>query len=151
MNKIKLNLQLACKYDCFIPTKIDFLNWLKFILPLHIKYVEITIRLVNKEEIYKLNSIYLRKNNYTNILSFCFDYNFGIKFPLLGDLVICCKIIEEEAKQQKKKLKEHWAHMVIHGTLHLLGYNHIIKKEAKKMEFIEKKIMYKLGYSDPYL
>ena len=74
-----------------------------------------------------------------------------IELPLLGDLIICRQVVEREAAEQEKTEEEHWAHMVIHGCLHLLGYDHIEDDEAEEMEGLETEILKKLGYSDPYI
>ncbi|CUX96082.1 Endoribonuclease YbeY [Candidatus Mikella endobia] len=154
MSKVILNLQLACDKANGLPEKIDFIRWLQGALLLFRDDYEseVTIRLVNKKEIHKLNITYCGKNRPTNVLSFKFESPLKeINFPFLGDLVICRQIVESEAQKQKKKIKAHWAHIVIHGSLHLLGYNHLLEKEAIVMESLEKKIMQKLGYPDPYL
>jgi probable rRNA maturation factor len=87
----------------------------------------------------------------TNVLSFPFEAPPGMEMPLLGDLIICRQVVEKEAKEQDKELLAHWAHMVIHGSLHLLGYDHIVDEEAEEMESIETEIMQGLGYPDPYI
>ena len=86
----------------------------------------------------------------TNILSFPFECPDVVDLPLLGDLVICDEIVRKEAKAQDKTYKEHFAHLIVHGCLHLLGYDHIEAKDAAKMEPLEVKIITKLGYPDPY-
>ena len=112
---------------------------------------EITIRIVEKIEIQKLNFKYRGKNHSTNILSFSYGYTYINKIKQLGDLIICSKVLMEEAKQQNISLQSHWAHMIIHGTLHLLGYDHQTTITRKKMEFLETHLMVQLGYSDPYI
>ncbi|WP_343152530.1 rRNA maturation RNase YbeY [Buchnera aphidicola] len=111
----------------------------------------ITIRIVDTKEIKQLNFMYRNKKKPTNILSFPYNIHLNSNNILLGDLVICSKIIKEEAKKQKKTIKEHWAHIFIHGVLHLLGFDHINKKEAKKMESLECEILNKLGFKNPYI
>jgi len=154
MSKVILDLQLACNdYSNLIPSKKDFIRWLNSLLPLFNDKdkTELTIRLVDESEIHELNMIYRREDSPTNILSFSFESPKNIKIKLLGDLVICSTVVEQEAINQGKTLYAHWAHIIIHGSLHLLGYDHIIHKEAQKMEKIETEIMKKLGYPDPYL
>lgn len=112
---------------------------------------ELTVRIVDNEESQQLNLQYRGKDKPTNVLSFPFQNPPGITLPLLGDLVICKQVVENEAVQQNKTLTEHWAHMVIHGTLHLLGYDHIVENEAVEMETLETEILIKLGFADPYL
>ncbi|PPI86896.1 rRNA maturation RNase YbeY [Candidatus Pantoea edessiphila] len=144
------DLQIACKNTINIPNIMKFQCWIKNIfIYLQIKN-NITIRLVDKEESCKLNLMYRKKNNSTNILSFPFEQFPFIKLPLLGDLVICFPLIEEESIQQGKTIEFHLLHIIVHGILHLLGYTHNKRYEAKKMEFIEIKIMSILGYPNPY-
>lgn len=112
---------------------------------------ELTVRIVDKEESQQLNCQYRGKDKPTNVLSFPFQNPPGITLPLLGDLVICKQVVESEAVEQKKTLTEHWAHMLIHGTLHLLGYDHIDSQEAFAMESLETQLLEELGFADPYL
>ena len=94
---------------------------------------------------------YRGKDKPTNVLSFPFECPPGVEdFPLLGDLIICRQVVEQEASEQQKTLESHWAHMVIHGSLHLLGYDHIEDDEAEEMEALEKEFMQALNYPDPY-
>ncbi|MBX4180933.1 rRNA maturation RNase YbeY [Sodalis sp. CWE] len=153
MRSIVLNLQLACKKKQGLPKKKDFLRWVQCAVSscYHQKNSkEITVRIVDKAESRILAMIYLGKNQPTNVLSFHFTAPPEIKSSLLGDLVICRQVVEFEARQQKKKLESHWAHMTIHGSLHLLGFNHILDREVLTMESLEIKIMHKLGYLNPY-
>ncbi|MDX1695139.1 MAG: rRNA maturation RNase YbeY [Ketobacteraceae bacterium] len=112
--------------------------------------VEMTVRIVDSEESRQLNHTYRQKNQPTNVLSFPFDSPAGVPLQLLGDLVICAPVVRQEAREQHKSLESHWAHMVIHGTLHLLGYDHIKEEDASTMEALETDIMEREGYSDPY-
>ena len=112
---------------------------------------ELTVRIVDNDESQQLNHQYRDKNKPTNVLSFPFQNPPGITLPLLGDLVICKNVVENEALEQNKTLTEHWAHMLIHGTLHLLGYDHIEQQEAVEMESLETKLLIELGFTDPYL
>jgi len=115
---------------------------------------ELTIRFVNENESAELNKQYRNKSGATNILSFPFEapteLNGEVELNLLGDLIICSDIVEKEAEQQNKSEIAHWAHMLVHGTLHLLGYDHLTDADADIMETKEIKILLKLGYSDPY-
>ncbi|WWO95329.1 MAG: rRNA maturation RNase YbeY [Candidatus Dasytiphilus stammeri] len=159
MSVINCELQIVDrKPSVFIPKKSDFHKWLEAVLlSRSTGKKEITIRLVDKIESQILNFRYRNKNQPTNILSFSFFNQHQPFFKknttksLLGDLVICSTLIEEEAREQQKSLKSHWAHIVIHGTLHLLGYNHQNNNDAKHMELIETNIMLALGYLDPYV
>lgn len=110
-----------------------------------------TIKTVNKKEIYNLNLIYKKKPCYTNILSFPCNSFINNNILLLGDLIICNEIIKKEAIKQKKKIKAHYAHIIIHGTLHLLGYKHNNIKNKKIMESIEIKTLNFLNFPNPYL
>ena len=111
---------------------------------------ELTIRLTDDEESQALNSEYRGKDKPTNVLSFPFDAPPEVPLELLGDLVICVGVVEREAVEQDKTAEAHWAHMVIHGCLHLLGYDHIKDDEAEEMEALERDLLASLGYSDPY-
>ena len=113
--------------------------------------VELTVRIVNREEITELNHQYRDKNKATNVLSFPADLPDHIELPLLGDLIICADVVRQEALDQHKALPDHWAHMLVHGTLHLLGYDHIDDDEAEEMENLEIQILNELGITNPYL
>ena len=102
------------------------------------------------EESQQLNSQYRQKDKPTNVLSFPFEVPEGIELNLLGDLVVCASVVEQEAKEQNKVLFHHWAHMIVHGCLHLLGYDHINDADADEMEALEVKILAKLAISNPY-
>jgi len=117
--------------------------------PLNNEY-ELTIRIVDKSEIQALNNTYRHKNIATNVLSFPFEAPPEIQMPLLGDLVICHDVVVGEAQQQHKTITDHWAHMVIHGLLHLKGYDHIEDSDAQVMEALEIRILETLNIADPY-
>ncbi|OWL91073.1 rRNA maturation RNase YbeY [Halopseudomonas aestusnigri] len=112
---------------------------------------ELTIRLVDADEGRQLNSTYRGKDYATNVLSFPADLPPELDLPLLGDLVICAPVVAREADEQGKPLLAHWAHMVIHGCLHLLGYDHIEDADAEEMEALERELLAELGIADPYL
>jgi probable rRNA maturation factor len=111
---------------------------------------ELVIRVVDKDESQQLNRDFRKKDKPTNVLSFPYEMIPGEENYLLGDLAICADIILKEASEQNKMPHAHWAHMIIHGTLHLLGYDHIEEKEAQAMEQLEIKIMALLDFSNPY-
>lgn len=111
---------------------------------------ELTIRLVDNAESQQLNSEYRGKDKPTNVLSFPFEAPPEVPIPLLGDLIIAVPVVEQEAIEQNKTSEAHWAHMVVHGCLHLLGYDHIKDDEAEVMESLERQILAQLGFSDPY-
>lgn len=112
--------------------------------------LELTIRLVDNDEMQELNRDYRGKDYPTNVLSFPCDWDLPEEPRLLGDVVIAAAVVNREAKEQKKTMEAHWAHIVIHGFLHLLGYDHIEDDEAEKMENLEREILAQLGYADPY-
>ena len=151
MSTVILDLQLACENEQGLPAEADFLRWLEAVLPQFQPESEVTIRLVDEAESHELNHTYRGKDKPTNVLSFPFEAPPEIELPLLGDLIICRQVVEQEAKEQEKSLEAHWAHMVIHGSLHLLGYDHIEDEEAEEMESLETEIMLALGYPDPYI
>ena len=111
---------------------------------------EVTIRIVNNDESAELNGQYRGKDRPTNVLSFPFEAPAGITVPLAVDLVICAPVVEKEAKDQHKALEAHWAHMVVHGMLHLQGYDHIEDHDAEVMEALEIRLLEQLGYGNPY-
>lgn len=111
---------------------------------------EVTIRIVGSEESQALNHQYRGKDYPTNVLSFPFEAPPGITVPLAGDLVICAPVVEKEAREQRKSPEAHWAHMVIHGMLHLQGFDHIEDDDAEVMEALEIRLLAQLGYGNPY-
>ena len=110
---------------------------------------EITLRIVDEPESRALNRDYRGVDRPTNILSFSYDPPPGSD-ALVGDLVICAPVMAREAAEQGKPLEAHWAHLVVHGTLHLLGYDHQNDDEAREMESLEVQILAELGFPDPY-
>ena len=133
-----------------LPNKRQFSVWAKQALPFNKKNHELVIRIVDTKEITGLNKKYRKKNKPTNIISFPFDPPPGIKNNFLGDLVICAPLVKQEAKLQHKTIAAHFAHLFIHGVLHLLGYDHKKNYDAKKMEALEIKHLKKLGFENPY-
>ena len=111
---------------------------------------EVTIRIVDTDESADLNNRYRGKKGPTNVLSFPFEAPAGITLPLAGDLVICAPVVKREAEQQNKSLDAHWAHMVVHGMLHLQGFDHIDDTDAEVMEALEIKLLNQLGFCNPY-
>jgi probable rRNA maturation factor len=135
-----------------LPTTAKFKRWATTALKEKIPEAELTIRIVDKTEMTELNHTYRQKNKPTNVLSFPFEMPEELteETPILGDIIICAEVIEEEAMTQKKSLEAHWAHMVVHGTLHLLGYDHEQDQDADIMEAEEIKILQALGFNNPY-
>jgi len=110
----------------------------------------LTLRLVDAAEGAALNEAYRRASGPTNVLSFPFETPPGMRTRLLGDVVICTPVVEREAHEQGKAPPAHWAHMVVHGVLHLRGYDHLTDVDASAMEALETEILGRLGYPDPY-
>jgi len=147
---IILDLQLASTADN-LPDEHQIQQWLEAaILPFQAE-AEVTVRIVDEAESQQLNFEYREKNKPTNVLSFPFECPPGIELPLLGDLVICAQVVAREAAEQNKTLTAHWAHMVVHGSLHLLGFDHINEEDATEMEAEEIQILAELGFADPYV
>ena len=109
-----------------------------------------SMRVTTSDEIQQLNKQYREKDKATNVLSFPIQSPEEIDARLLGDIVLCATVIKREAKQQSISENAHWAHMVVHGMLHLQGYDHLENDEAEKMEQLEIKILNQLGISNPY-
>jgi probable rRNA maturation factor len=148
----RINIQYAVeKKD--IPSAVLLRTWAKQALKKKIASAEITIRLVNLKEMTYLNETYRHKNGPTNVLSFPFllPKEIPISIPILGDIVVCVEVVNREAETQKKLLKAHWAHMIIHGVFHLLGFDHETDIEAIEMEKLEIDTLQTLGFSNPYL
>jgi probable rRNA maturation factor len=114
------------------------------------KPAEVAIRIVGADEGQALNRDYRGKDYATNVLSFPAELPPGVDLPLIGDLAICAPVVAREAAEQGKKPRDHWAHLTVHGTLHLLGYDHIEDAEAEAMEALETRILAGLGIGDPY-
>ncbi|BCL68779.1 endoribonuclease YbeY [Vibrio nigripulchritudo] len=148
---IELDLQLAVENENGLPSEAQLNEWLTKTVSQFQKDAEVTIRIVDEEESHQLNHEYRGKDKPTNVLSFPFEAPLGIEMDLLGDLIICKQVVELEAKEQEKTVLAHWAHMVVHGSLHLLGYDHIEDEEAEEMESLETEIMQSMGFEDPYL
>ncbi|CDT49943.1 putative metallopeptidase [Vibrio coralliirubri] len=148
---IELDLQLAVENEQDLPTEQDIQLWLDKTIPQFQENAELTVRIVDTQESHQLNHEYRGKDKPTNVLSFPFEAPPGIELDLLGDLIICRQVVEKEAEEQSKPLLAHWAHMVVHGSLHLLGYDHIEDDEAEEMESLETEIMQSMGFEDPYI
>lgn len=152
---VELDVQRAVEA---LPTDENFVTWVRQTLlepsvdssKLSGDDVELTIRIVDVNESAELNEQYRHKNGATNVLSFPFEAPAEVNLNLLGDLVICANVVQQQADEQQKDELAHWAHMVVHGTLHLLGYDHMNEAEAKDMETKENIILSQLGYPDPY-
>jgi probable rRNA maturation factor len=149
---VELYLENASSVET-IPSQADFERWLEPALQDHPDAI-LNIRIVDEEESAELNWHYRQKQGPTNVLSFPADspedWPDEVDLPLLGDLAICASLVESEAAAQHKPVEAHWAHLVIHGTLHLFGYDHQDDAEAEAMERLEIELLETLGYANPY-
>ena len=135
--------------DAGLPKAKEFLRWARAAV-LRSDWAECVIRIVGKAESAELNRRYRSKSGATNVLSFVHEAPAGVPNDFLGDLVICAPVVREEAKAQGKEPDAHFAHMTVHGLLHLQGYDHDTESQAVRMEAIESGILCSLGYPDPY-
>ena len=135
-----------------VPTEEDIHSWIAATLTGRSPHeeVEVSVRLVDNDEMEKLNESFRGKSGTTNVLSFPADLPTELGIPLLGDIVICAPVVSTEASQQGKSLSAHWAHMTVHGTLHLVGYDHTNDEDALIMEALETDILSTLNYGCPY-
>lgn len=156
MTEIKLprRLDLSVQYACNregVPCRADFRRWLRAAEP---GAARITVRLVDEAEGRELNRDYRGKDYATNVLTFAYDEGEDMPLPeglpLMGDLVLCRQVVEREAAEQGKALDAHYAHLSVHGMLHLQGFDHEVDAEAEQMEAREREILATLGYPDPY-
>ncbi|MCK5898664.1 MAG: rRNA maturation RNase YbeY [Methylococcales bacterium] len=147
MNQI--DLQIASSSNR-LPTIAQFQTWVDTVLNTAESNIEVLIRLVDEKESAILNERYRQKQGATNILSFPFEAPDVVESTLLGDLIICVPVIEAQAIAQHKSLLDHWAHIVIHGLLHLCGYDHIEASAAEEMEAKEIRFLKTLLIDNPY-
>ena len=135
-----------------LPAAVSFKRWTEAALfaARHRKPAELSIRIVDAREGRALNRQYRDRDYATNVLSFPVELPPGIASPLLGDLAICAPVVAREAREQGKALRDHYAHLTVHGVLHLLGFDHQEDTEAARMEKLETGILAKLGVPDPY-
>ena len=140
--RLNLSVQYACNREG-LPLRADFVRWARAAL---VGGGEITIRLVDPDEGQELNAEYRGKDYATNVLSFPYD----TEPVVMGDLVICPSVVAREASEQNKPLAAHYAHLTVHGMLHLQGWDHDNDDDAEAMENEEKEILAALGYPDPY-
>lgn len=133
-----------------LPAVAKFRHWARSAIAGRRRSAELSIRIVDAAESRALNRRFRGRDKPTNVLSFPAELPPELELPLLGDLVICRDVVEAEAAEQGKPAEAHWAHMVVHGTLHLLGYDHESASEAETMEALEAEILAELGWPDPY-
>ena len=146
-----VDIQHAC--DSPLPVSDETLKrWVNLTLKSYRERAELTLRFVNATEMTALNSTYRQQNKVTNVLAFPATYpeDIELDYPLLGDVIICPEVLQEESQTLNTPLEAHWAHIIIHGVLHLLGYDHIEEKDADIMRPIEIKLLNELGYDNPY-
>ncbi|RZA22240.1 MAG: rRNA maturation RNase YbeY [Lysobacteraceae bacterium] len=158
MTKGPIRLDVAVGYAvprAGIPAAVSFRKWVAAALAGRIREADLAVRIVGSKEGRSLNHHYRGKDYATNVLSFPAEVPEGlpkgVKFPLLGDLVLCAPVVAREAKEQGKPLAAHYAHLTVHGALHLLGWDHEDTREAECMEQLEREILAGLGLPDPYI
>jgi probable rRNA maturation factor len=149
-----MNLQLSVQYGAAragLPAKSSLQRWASAALRGVGRGVALGVRIVGAAESAELNRRFRRKHGPTNVLSFPFEAPPGMRSEVLGDLVICAPVVRREARAQRKPERAHWAHMVVHGILHLRGYDHLNRRDATVMEKKEIRILKELGFANPYL
>ena len=151
-NSVRLDMSLEDASGApGVPAEAAFRHWAEAALSGRRAEAELAIRVVDEAESAELNSHYRGKTGPTNVLSFPTELPAGVPLPVLGDLVICAPMVAREAREQGKSAEAHWAHLVVHGCLHLLGFDHVAEAEAEAMESLERQILAGLGLPDPYL
>ena len=157
MTKGPIRLDVAVGYAvprAGIPAAVSFRRWVAAALAGRIREADLAVRIVGSKEGRALNHHYRGKDYATNVLSFPAELPEGlpkgVKLPMLGDLVLCAPVVAREAREQGKTLAAHYAHLTVHGTLHLLGWDHEDAREAECMEQLEREILAGLGLPDPY-
>lgn len=140
--------------DDEIPPSSDFTHWINHAATRDLDNTQITVRIVDTGESHQLNASYRGRNQPTNILSFAYRRdelpNQPDSLPVLGDLVICADIVRQEARHRKCTENAHWAHLTIHGMLHLMGYDHTSEQQAREMEALEIQLLEQLDIHNPY-
>ena len=153
MTKGPIRLDVAVGYAApraGVPAAVSFRKWVAAALEGRIREADLAIRIVDEKEGRALNHHYRGKDYATNVLSFPAELPEGVKLPLLGDLVICAPVVAREAAEQGKPVAAHYAHLTVHGVLHLLGWDHEHDKDAEAMEQLEREVLAELGLPDPY-
>jgi len=133
-----------------MPTIEEFNSWVEAVINHHGHFIQISIQIVDEKTSQELNKTYRNKDKPTNVLSFALDLPEIVEEDLIGDLAICARVVKQEAIAQNKPENHHWAHMTIHGALHLLGFDHIDDKDAETMETLEIKLLAQLNIANPY-
>lgn len=155
MSRPKVILDLSVSYALprkGLPSPASFRRWAEATLQERLRRVDLAIRLVGEREGAALNRHYRGKDYATNVLSFPAELpeEVKVKMPVLGDIVMCAPVIAREAREQGKELAAHYAHLTVHGILHLLGWDHENEREADAMETLEREILASMGFEDPY-
>ncbi|MBS0194582.1 MAG: rRNA maturation RNase YbeY [Proteobacteria bacterium] len=153
MTRGPVQLDVAVSYGLprkGLPAATSFRRWVAAALEGRILRADLCLRLVDEREGRSLNRHYRGKNHATNVLSFPAEIPEGVTLPLLGDIVLCAPVVAREAREQHKPLSAHYAHLTVHGVLHLLGLDHDDAREAEAMEALERHILAGLGLPDPY-
>ena len=153
MTKGPVHLDVSVSYAApraGVPASASFRKWVAAALKGRIREADLAIRIVDEREGQALNRHYRGKDYATNVLSFPAELPEGVKLPLLGDLVICAPVVAREAAEQGKPVAAHYAHLTVHGVLHLLGWDHEHDKDAEAMEQLEREVLAELGLPDPY-
>lgn len=149
--KVNLYFENACTAGGSVPTATEVQRWAEAALQcIDQDSASLSVRVVDEQEITDLNQRYRAKSGPTNVLSFPFEDPPGVDSDELGDIVVCAPVVDREAQEQGKSAEEHWAHMVVHGVLHLCGYDHVENSDAEKMESEETQILTGLGFPAPY-
>lgn len=133
-----------------LPSEADFRTWAEAVLRGRREQAELLIRIVDTTEMARLNLSYRKKSGPTNVLSFPFRAPEPVASDLLGDLVVCAPVVRQESAAQGKLERAHWAHMTVHGILHLLGFDHQEAQDAEVMEALETEVLARLGFPSPY-
>jgi len=149
-DKLRIEVQYAV-YSDGLPAEELIQQWVTHALQGERETAELVVRVVDEAEMTALNHEYRGKDGPTNVLSFPYEGMPGVASDLLGDIVICAPVVAMEAIAQGKPLDSHWAHIVIHGVLHLLGHDHTKDRDAQRMEALETVLLSRLGMTDPYL
>lgn len=151
MDEEQLELDvIVASDDPEVPAEAQLRAWAAAALAGRRDEAELSIRVVDTVEGRALNREYRGRDYATNVLSFPAELPAGVDLPVLGDLAVCAPVVRREAEEQGKALQAHWAHMTVHGILHLLAYDHQEDDEAQRMEGLERSILAGLGYADPY-
>jgi len=147
---VRVDVQYAARPAGGLPSEREVSRWVKAALADRREGAQLVVRFVGEAEGRELNERYRGKLGATNVLSFTYDGPGVLEPPFLGDIVVCAPVAQSEASEQGKSLRAHWAHLVVHGVLHLRGYDHEHERDASIMEALEREAMDALGFPDPY-